>query len=63
MEEALEACEAEAREYVTGQALRNNAELVEVSVDQDRSVFGYSVDAVLYEVTMVVTAAGKPKIL
>ena len=62
LEEAMESCESEAREYVTEAALENNADVVEISVDLDRKPYIYIPgEGRLDEVTMVVTAAGKPR--
>ena len=63
LEEAETACREEGRAYVTEQAIRNNAELVDVSFESTRTVFAYVKEEPLYEVTLIVTAAGKPRIL
>ena len=62
LEGAMESCESEAREYVTEAALENNADVVEISVDLDRKPYIYIPgEGRLDEVTLVVTAAGKPR--
>lgn len=62
MDEALAACEAQGREFVTRAAMDNNAECVEVSVDVDRVPYILNFGSTdLEEATLVVTAAGKPR--
>ena len=62
LEEAMESSESEARDYVMGEALKNNADVVEITVDLDRKPYIYVPgEGRLDEVTMVVTAAGKPR--
>lgn len=63
MEEAMEVCEARAREHVTAAAEESGADVVEVTVDVERNVFMYSPEGPLHEVEMTVNAAGRPRIL
>lgn len=62
IDEALEACEAKGREYVTKVAKDNNAEFVDVKVELDRKPYVLNTGVInLEDATMVVTAAGKPR--
>ena len=63
MEEAEEACETKGRKHVTEAAIANNADVVEVSVEKIRTAFGAVCGEMLDEMTMIVSAAGKPRIL
>lgn len=62
MDEAVERCVEQGREFVTKAALDNNAEFVEVTVDLDRRPYVLNLGSTdLEEATLVVTAAGKPR--
>ena len=62
MDEAVERCTEQGREFVTKAALDNNAECVEVTVDLDRRPYILNFGSTdLEEAVLVVTAAGKPR--
>ena len=62
MDEAVERCTEQGREFVTKAALDNNAECVEVTVDLDRRPYILDFGSTdLEEAVLVVTAAGKPR--
>ena len=62
MDEAVERCTEQGREFVTKAALDNNAECVEVTVDLDRRPYILNFGSTdLEEAALVVTAAGKPR--
>ena len=62
MDEAVERCTEQGREFVTKAALDNNAECVEVTVDLDRRSYILNFGSTdLEEAVLVVTAAGKPR--
>lgn len=63
LEEACDGCKAEAKAYLDEQAVRNNADVVDMTVETTREVYAYHKEEPLYEVTMVVTMVGKPKLL
>ncbi len=64
IEEAVEVCVPRAREYVTQAAKASNADVVDVTVDLRRRPFDYFPGiGMLEEAELVVTAAGKPKLL
>ena len=62
MDEAVERCTEQGRDFVTKAALDNNAECVEVTVDLDRRPYVLDFGSTdLEEAVLVVTAAGKPR--
>lgn len=61
-EDAIKSCESKGREYVTDLALRNDADVVDVTMDVSRKSYIYIPEmGNLDEITMVINAAGKPK--
>lgn len=62
LDEAVCACEKEARGHVAESVSSNDADVVDIVVDMDRRPYACIPDlGVLDEVTMVVTATGKPR--
>ena len=61
-EDAIKSCESKGRGYVTDLALRNDADVVDVTMDVSRKSYIYIPEmGNLDEITMVINAAGKPK--
>lgn len=64
IDEAVEACVPKAKEYVISAAKASNADVIEVTVDVKRKPFDYFPGiGMTEEADLVVTAAGKPKLL